>query len=51
MIFDVNFGDFDVIFGWDWETPAILQQNPNKITLLYDCGFGLKKLGLTKSQL
>ena len=20
----------DVIFGWDWGTPAILQQNPNK---------------------
>ena len=33
---------FDEIFGWDWETPAILQQNPNKITLLYGCGFGLK---------
>ena len=33
---------FDVIFGWDCETPTILQQNPNKITLLYGCGFGLK---------
>ena len=21
---------FNVIFGWDWGTPAILQQNPNK---------------------
>ena len=60
MIFDVNFGDFDVIFGWDWGIPAIYQQNPNKITLLYGCGFGLKKLELgqtpapllgTKSQL
>ena len=33
---------------------TILQQNPNKITLLYGCGFGLKKLGLavgTKSQI
>ena len=27
--------------GWDWGTPAILQ-----ITLLYGCGFGLKKSGL-----
>ena len=24
---------FNVIFGWDWGTPAILQQNPNKSTL------------------
>ena len=42
-------GDFDVIFsdffGWDWGTPAILRQNPNKITVLYGCGFGFKKLG------
>ena len=29
------FGDF---FGWDWETPAILRLNPNKITFL--CGYG-----------
>ena len=33
---------FYVIVGWDWGTPAILQQNPNKITLVYGCGFGLK---------
>ena len=38
------------IFGWDWGTPAILQQYPNKITLLYGCGFGLKKLGLSQTQ-
>ena len=42
MIFYVIFGDF---VGWDWGTPAILQQNPNKITLLDGCDFGLKKLG------
>ena len=41
MIFDVIFSDF---FGWDWGTPAILRQNPNKITVL--CGCGFKKLGL-----
>ena len=39
-------GDFDVIFsdffGWDWGTPAILRQNPNKITVLCGCGFGFK---------
>ena len=55
MIFYVVFGDF---FGWDWGTPAILRQNPNKITVLYGCGF--KNLGVgqtptplvgTKSQL
>ena len=43
-------GDFDAIFSdffsWDWGTPAILRQNPNKITVLYGCGFGFKKLGL-----
>ena len=27
-------------------TPAILRQNPNKITILYGCGFGVKKIGL-----
>ena len=43
-------GDFDVIFsdffGWDWGTHAILRQNLNKITVLYGCGFGVKKIGL-----
>ena len=29
--FYVIFGDF---FGWDWGTPAILQQNPNKSILV-----------------
>ena len=24
---------FNVIFGWDWGTRDILQQNPNKSTL------------------
>ena len=33
-------------FGWDWGTPAILQQNPNKITLLHGCGFGFIKVGI-----
>ena len=41
--FYVIFGDF---FGWDWGTTSILRQNPNKITALYGCGFGFKKLGL-----
>ena len=39
MIFDVIFSDF---FGWDWGPPAILRQDPNKITILYGCGFHLK---------
>ena len=43
MIFDVIFSDF---FGWDWGTPAILRQNPNKITVWNGCGFCFKKLGL-----
>ena len=30
----------------NWGPPAILQQNPNKITVFYGCGFGFKKLGL-----
>ena len=41
------------------EPLAILRQNPNKIIILYGCGFGVKKIGLgqkknvvrTKSQL
>ena len=33
-------------FGWDWGVPAILRQNPNKITILCGCGFGFKKFGL-----
>ena len=33
-------------FGWDWGTPAILRQNPNKITVLYGYIFGFKRLGL-----
>ena len=37
---------FLVIFWLGLETPAILRQNPNKITVLYGCGFGFKKLGL-----
>ena len=28
------------------EPPAILRQNPNKITILYGSGFGVKKIGL-----
>ena len=31
MIFDVIFGDFLVGTG-DWGTPAILRQNPNKLS-------------------
>ena len=43
------FGDWWILmwfFGWDWGTPTILQQNSNKITVLYGCDFGFKKLGL-----
>ena len=36
--FDAIFGDF---FGWDWGTPAILRQNPKKITVFYGCGCGI----------
>ena len=46
VICGVIFGDF---FRWDWGTPAILRQNPNKITVLY--GFGFKKLGEAKTQI
>ena len=42
--FYVIFGDF---FGWDWGTSTILRQNPNKITVLYGCGFGIKISTLT----
>ena len=35
---------FVIFLGWDWGTPAILQENPNKVTVLYGCGFGFKKL-------
>ena len=42
MIFDAIFGDFLV---GTWEPPPYMQ-NPNKITVLYGCGFGFKKLGL-----
>ena len=31
--------DFWWFFGWDWRTPVILRQNPNKITVLYGCGW------------
>ena len=53
VIFYVIFGEF---FGWDWGTPAILRQNPNKITVLCGCGFGFKSWDWvrpvgTKSQL
>ena len=49
-------GDFLVETG---NPPPILRQNLNKVTVLYGCGFGSKKLGLgqppplvgTKSQL
>ena len=53
-------GDFYVIlgdflchfwwfFGWNWG-PAILRQNPNKIAVLYGCGFGSKMLGLGQAR-
>ena len=45
MLFDdfhVIFGDFLVGTG---EPRHIAKKNPNEITLLYGCGFGLKKLG------
>ena len=43
-------GDFWVIFDdflvGTGEPPAILRQNPNKITILYGSGFGVEKIGL-----
>ena len=35
-----------MIFWLRLGNPAILRQNPNKITVLYGCSFGFKKLGL-----